>query len=90
MNKQKILFIEDNKSLYRNIERHFLRHGFEVIESTDKTDVFRSFQNNSPDIVIIWPSRDGTWDGLEVAQQTVDCNIFVIDVTQMLQKMLQL
>ena len=87
MNKQKILFIEDNKSLYRDMKRHFLRYGFEVIESTDKTDVFLSFQNNRPDLVIIWPSRDGTWDGLEVAQQTVNCNI---DVTQMLQKMLQL
>lgn len=69
MKKPKILIAERNDALRRNLKKLLLRDGFEVIETSDKIDAFRSFQNNSPDLVIVGSSREDVRDELEVAQQ---------------------
>ena len=69
MKKPKILIAERNDVLSRNLKKQLLCNGFEVIETSDKIDAFQSFQNNSPDLVIVVSSREDTRDELEVAQQ---------------------
>ncbi|MCF6155888.1 MAG: sigma-54-dependent Fis family transcriptional regulator [Candidatus Brocadia sp.] len=69
MKKPKILVLERNDVLNKNLKKLLLGNGCEVIETSDKGDAFRSFQRNSPDLVIVGSSLDDSRDGLDVAQQ---------------------
>ncbi len=69
MKKPKILIVERNNAFRQNLGKMLLVNGFEVVETSDKIDAVRFFQNNRPDLVIVGSSRDDTRDGLEVAQQ---------------------
>ncbi|GAN33270.1 MAG: sigma-54-dependent Fis family transcriptional regulator [Candidatus Brocadia sp. AMX2] len=80
MKKPKILLAERNDVLNKKLKMLLFGNGFEVIETSDKGDALRSFQNNSPDLVIVGSSPGDTRDGLGVAQQIRQsgCNIPLI------------
>jgi DNA-binding NtrC family response regulator len=69
MKKPTILITEGDKTLRQNLRAGLLCHGYEVIETSEKTRALRTLQGGAPDLAIIGTSRDGTWDGLKVAEQ---------------------
>jgi len=69
MKSPAILIAEDNEILRQDLKGLFIRHGFEVSEAPDQTDVFQFFLDRKPDLVIIGSSRNSTWDELKVAKQ---------------------
>ena len=69
MKRAEILIAEGDDALRRSLKELFIRYGFGVIESSDKTAILRNFPNPSIDLLIIGSFADGAWAGLEVAQQ---------------------
>src|SRR2546426_7481004 len=70
MKKRVILIADRDEVCRRSLKKLLLRSGFEVIESSDKTGILRSFrQQSSLDLLIINSSLDAAGDGVEMAQQ---------------------
>jgi len=69
MKSTAILIAEGDEVLRRDLKGRLFRHGFEVIEVPDRTDVLQSFLDRKPDLVIIGSSPDNAWDELKVAEQ---------------------
>src|SRR5213594_3956502 len=70
MKKRVILIADRDEVRRRGLKELLLRNGFAVIESSDKTDILRSFrQQSSLDLLIINSSLEAAGDGVEVAQQ---------------------
>src|SRR5574340_1447657 len=68
MKKSKILIAEGDDVLRQNLKKLLLRHGFEVLESFNKTEILRFFQNTNPDLIIVVSSQKDEYDELDVAQ----------------------
>ena len=70
MKKRLILIADRDEVRRRGLKELLLRHGFEVIESSDKTGILRSFrQQSSLDLLIINSSLEAAGDGVEVVEQ---------------------
>ena len=69
MRSPAILIAEGDEVLRRDLKGRLFRHGFEVIEAPDRSDVLQSFLDRKPDLVIIGSSPDNAWDELKVAEQ---------------------
>jgi len=69
MKRPAILIAEEDEILRQDLKGCLFRHGFDVIELPDRTDVLQSFLDRKPDLVIIGSSQNSTWDGLKVAEQ---------------------
>ena len=69
MKRPTILITEEDETLRQNLKEGLLRHGFEVIEASEKTEALQSIRNRSPTLAIIGSSPNGRWDGLAVAKQ---------------------
>lgn len=69
MKKPTILITEGDKALRQNLKGGLLCHGYEVIETSEKTHTLQSLEKGIPDLAIVGSSRDGTWHGLKIAEQ---------------------
>jgi DNA-binding NtrC family response regulator len=69
MKNPAILIVEGDEILHQDLKGRLFHHGFEVIESLDKTSALRSFQVRKPDLVIICSSGDNSRDGLKTVVQ---------------------
>ncbi len=69
MKSPAILIAEDNEILRQDLKGLFICQGFEVIEAPNQTHILPFFLDTKPDLVIIGPSRNSTWDELEMAKQ---------------------
>ncbi len=70
MKKRVILIADRDEVRRRGLKELLLRDGFAVIESSEKTDLLRSFrQQSSCDLLIINSSLEAAGDGVEVAEQ---------------------
>lgn len=67
MTNPTILLLEWNEVLRRNLKGTLLCQGFELVESFEQAGILRSVRDRSPDLVILASSREGAWDGLELA-----------------------
>jgi DNA-binding NtrC family response regulator len=78
--KPAILIAERDDILRQRLKEVLLRHGFAVIESSDKTGVLQNFPNIAKDLIIIGSLENGSWDGLELARQIrrLDRNLPII------------
>jgi len=56
MKKPAILIVEGDGVLCQNLKELLFRHGFEVIESSDRDGVLRSFRHKSLDLVVVGSS----------------------------------
>jgi len=74
MKSPAILIAEDNEILRQDLKGLFIRHGFEVSEAPEGTDILPFFLDRKPDLVIIGSSQNSTWDGLKVAEQIRQCD----------------
>ncbi|MBI2875431.1 MAG: sigma-54-dependent Fis family transcriptional regulator [Candidatus Tectomicrobia bacterium] len=69
MRNPAILLAEGDEILGRRLKAGLLHQGFALVESFDPAGILRSFQDRSPDLVILGSSRDGSWESLDMAQQ---------------------
>ncbi len=68
MSKQKILVIEDERSIVEVLTYNLTHEGFDVISSTDGQDGLRKAQRELPDLIILDLMLPVT-DGLQVCRQ---------------------
>ncbi len=69
MKKPAVLLAVTDEAIRQSERGVLLRLGYEVFESSDNPCDLRSLLHRMPDLVIIEPSPDAPWKGLEVAQQ---------------------
>ncbi len=74
MKKPAILIAEKDQLLRQNMKCRLRRHGFDVIEAYDTTDVLEFLKNKSPDLVIVGSSPDFTWYELELVKKIRNCD----------------
>ena len=69
MNKKTVLIAGYDQSLSRIVAEKLPREGYEVIESPDMIEALQTWQTAHPDLLVIGPSQDDIWDGLELARE---------------------
>lgn len=69
MERPEILIAERDDALRQNLKDLFVRRGFGIIESSDKTGILRIFPSSNIDLIIIGSHENGSWGGLETARQ---------------------
>ena len=69
MAKPSILIAESDEDLCGILKSSLTDHGYEVIESPDKTSTLRFVQTRTPDLVIVGYRHDQAPDGLELTHQ---------------------
>jgi DNA-binding NtrC family response regulator len=67
--KPAILIAERDDALRQKLKEALLRHGFAVVESSDKTAILRNLSSSAVDLVIVGSLENGSRDGLELARQ---------------------
>ncbi|MGB7947061.1 MAG: sigma-54 dependent transcriptional regulator [Candidatus Binatia bacterium] len=78
--KPAILIAERDTAPRQRLKEAFLRCGFAVMESSDKTDILRNCSNSAVELIIIGSLENGSWDGLELARKIrgLDRNLPII------------
>ncbi|MGH8555019.1 MAG: sigma 54-interacting transcriptional regulator [Gammaproteobacteria bacterium] len=69
MYKQIVLIAGNDSGWSRTLAARLLQEGYEVIESLDPTHALQTWQNVHPDVLVIGPSEDGTWDGVDLLHE---------------------
>ncbi|MCY3780076.1 MAG: response regulator transcription factor [Chloroflexi bacterium] len=69
MARQRILIIEDEARIARDIERGLIYEGFRVSVATDGRSGLRAARDNPPDLVILDWMLPGGLDGLEICRR---------------------
>jgi DNA-binding NtrC family response regulator len=64
-----VLITEREQTLRRDLKGLLSRHGFDVIEAADRTDVLQFFLDRKPDLVIIGSCPNSTLAELKVAEE---------------------
>src|SRR5213594_1620583 len=67
--KPRIAIADGNEATRSALKELLLRKGFETIEFSEPTNVLGSFQQGTPDLVVIGSPRDDSGDALELAHQ---------------------
>jgi DNA-binding NtrC family response regulator len=59
MKKLAVLSTEGDEALHRDLKATLLQHGYEVIESSDKTGILRSVQSKNLNLMVVGFEQDG-------------------------------
>jgi DNA-binding NtrC family response regulator len=83
MAKPTILIAESDEGLCRILKSSLTSHGYQVIESPDKTSTVRYLQTRTPDVVIVGHCQDQTPNDLEITHQIrkLDRRLLIILIT---------
>jgi DNA-binding NtrC family response regulator len=68
ISKLAILVIDPHASMRQRLKTLFLPSGYSELESREPTDALAIFQRQSPDLILVNASLQGTRDGLALAQ----------------------
>lgn len=69
MRRAVILLVGSAEPLWRDLKGVFGRRGYDIREAASPADIHRALQGDTADLLLIGPSPDTGWNGLELARQ---------------------